>query len=60
MKSPGRAHHLANRMVPAGPHRRGQAVVGGVTLTAGLARLNIMAAVLLFVQSPQTSDPSNT
>ena len=36
MRSPGRAHPLATPMVPGGPHRLGEVVVGGVTLTAGL------------------------
>ena len=36
MWSPSKAHLLANPMVPAGPHRLGEVVVGGVTLTAGL------------------------
>ena len=36
MRFPVRAHPLANPMVPAGPHRLGEAVIGGVNLTAGL------------------------
>ena len=36
MRSPGRAHPLANPMVCGGRHQLGEAVVGGVTLTTGL------------------------
>ena len=39
MRSRGRAHPLTKPMVPASPHQLREAVIGGVTLTAGLPGL---------------------
>ena len=56
----GRADPLTNPTVRTGPHRSGSRRSMGGTLTAGPARLSIVAAALLFVSSPWTRDPRNT